>query len=225
MAKNWKGKLQEFGQQRGWQLPKYITSRVDGEDHRPVFRTELKFYGCVFKETGGSKKESEQNAAKRMFEYMDSAFGASYLSSNEISDPEYDSEEQELKREDVDQQDVESITHVMMIDGENLQTLVHEIRPTEGVQLIVYFSKHHHLARTKYKRHVIKRVSPCTRADGCDIYMAMDIMTMPSEYPNLREITVFSRDKFAAAVADNAPAFWGSDIWGSDIHVHHEVSL
>ena len=33
----------------------------------------------------------------------------------------------------------------MMIDGENLQTLVHEVRPIKGVQLIVYFSKHHHL--------------------------------------------------------------------------------
>ena len=47
--------------------------------------------------------------------------------------------------------------------------------------------------------------------------MAMYIMTLPSTFVNVKEITIFSRDKFAAAVADNAPEFW------PDIAVHHRV--
>jgi hypothetical protein len=104
-----------------------------------------------------------------------------------------------------------------MIDTENLPKIVSSIKSFPHRQIIAYLSKNHHLVESTFPKHVIQRVSPSTRPDGCDILMAMDCMNLPAEFPKLSEIWIMSRDKFASAVVDNFNVFF------PDIKVFHEA--
>ena len=107
----------------------------------------------------------------------------------------------------VAQTDPNIITSIVMIDGENLQKAHLEVKPTENRKVIHYLSKMHHLIEEPIPPGVERRISPSTRSDGCDIFMAMDAVRLLSECPNVTEIVILSRDKFASAVADNLAMF------------------
>jgi hypothetical protein len=206
---NYKGSLNVFAQKRGWEPPKYVTTRTgDGPDHEPVFECTVSVHGMISRENKGpSKKKAEQKAARSLYRALNSE-RSMYRSSEKVQIPERDCPiplENEVKE-------------VVMIDGENLQKLVEQIPYVPSRQIIVYFSKNHHMAEYKEPGYVLKRISPCTRSDGCDIFMAMDIMTINSQFPNVNQIIIMSRDKFASAVADNYMAFWNG------VEVVHEAT-
>lgn len=197
---NHKGLLNELCQKKGWNTPSYETKRTGGQDHQPVF-TSVVTVGDMTSSLpgrGSTIKEAEQESA---FIFLSSLNGEKI---ERVSNP--DRKTIHIKPVPFD------VKHVMMIDGENLQKLVDKIPPERERQVIVYYSKHHPLANRTVANHVIKKIAPCTRADGCDIFMSMDTTRIPYDYPNVEKITIFSRDKFAGAVADNAPAFFGSKI-------------
>jgi ribonuclease III len=60
-----KSELQIFVQQNYTTLPKYVTDRIGGEDHRPEFRSRV-FVGTEFcgEGRGSSKKDAEKQAAE-----------------------------------------------------------------------------------------------------------------------------------------------------------------
>ena len=111
------------------------------------------------------------------------------------------------------------VKSVVMIDGENLPTIVSEVPVDDTQQIFIYFSKNHALARNNYGENISHSISPSTRQDGCDIFMAMDVMYMPRRYPNLEKITIYSRDKFASAVVDNIEYFFPSVKAYHDAHI------
>jgi len=64
--------LQEWSQIKFHVLPKYTLKEVKGTDHEPLFIIEVSIDGVneKFIGIGGSKKESEKNAAKEMMEKL-----------------------------------------------------------------------------------------------------------------------------------------------------------
>lgn len=239
---SYKSVLHELCQKRGWGVPRYQTKRSGGRDHEPIFESLVTCGSMKAKLPGVGKnvREAEQEAAFLFLstlnkEKVDESPQTSRLISSSSTESNFsvstDSGSSTIEeksgllswkslREDVVylHPAPSDVKHIMMIDGENLQKLVDKIPPKQGRQVILYLSKHHPLAVRDVATHVIKKIAPCTRQDGCDIFMTMDIINLAREYPNVRQITIYSRDKFAAAVADNAPSFFGSKIL-----VNHDV--
>ena len=67
--KNHKGDLQEWLQGRGEQTPMYQTKKT-GKDNAPVFSATASAMGEYAVGEGGSKKEAEQQAAKRLLDKL-----------------------------------------------------------------------------------------------------------------------------------------------------------
>ena len=68
-AANYKGALQEYLQGKGEQFPVYQTEK-SGKDNAPVFRATVSAMDKHAIGEGGSKKEAEQQAAKRLLETL-----------------------------------------------------------------------------------------------------------------------------------------------------------
>ncbi len=66
---NYKGALQEFLQKQGLEPPMYETEK-SGKDNAPIFRATATAAGNSAQGEGGSKKEAEQEAAKRLLEQL-----------------------------------------------------------------------------------------------------------------------------------------------------------
>jgi len=115
--------------------------------------------------------------------------------------------------------DPENVKDIVMIDGENLPNIVENFDYNPNRQVFLYCSKHHHLCEKKLKPHIILKISPCTRPDGCDNFMVMDIIEMPKNYINVKKITIFTKDKFASCIVDNFYSFY------PNIHVVHECRI
>lgn len=218
MSKNWKGLLNELTQKQRLKAPEYGTIKVGGDDHCPTFKSICRVGFINRSGQGTNKKEAEQNAAYNVYECF--ALGKlGGMGESELVDINESSSNEKTEYEDekviANKKDIEE---VVIIDGENLPKVIDTIPYNDKRQIIIYFSKNHHLVGYKEPKYVIKRISPCTRIDGCDIYMAMDTMTIKEEFPNAKKIIIMSRDKFASAVADNFPSFF------SGINVTHKVS-
>ena len=142
---NFKGKLNELYPQ---DPPQYET-KVAGDPHNPRFSSRITHHGVILavSDQASSKKAAEQQAAKIALERLTG--GKAALSRTPPA----------------------RVTRVLMIDGENLQKLVHEIPRQENTQVFVYFSKNHHLARVNVPEYATRVISPCTRTDGCDIFL------------------------------------------------------
>ena len=64
-----KTKLQEYTLKRFKELPEYKTFKQTGPRHDPTFKVEVKIYDSKkYSATGRSKKEAQQNAAKKLIE-------------------------------------------------------------------------------------------------------------------------------------------------------------
>lgn len=67
---NYIGKLQEFVQRKGADLPVYSAAEKTGEDHKPTFRVTVSALGIVMEGTGGSYSKARQQAAKNLYERL-----------------------------------------------------------------------------------------------------------------------------------------------------------
>ena len=66
-----KTKLQEHSLKIYKKLPKYKVSKKSGPKHNPVFKAEVQVENQrKFSATGSSKKDAEQNAAKKLINYL-----------------------------------------------------------------------------------------------------------------------------------------------------------
>ena len=66
--KDFKSALQELVQKKGWGLPGYVVTKESGPRHKKVFYMDVRVKGRKFGEGRGfSKKEAEQDAAKRAY--------------------------------------------------------------------------------------------------------------------------------------------------------------
>jgi|GEM_PF-1944047 len=62
--KDAKSRLQEIILKKGTELPVYKSTRISGEDHKPVFETTLTLpCNTIYKSTGASKAKAEQSVA------------------------------------------------------------------------------------------------------------------------------------------------------------------
>lgn len=66
---NYKGKLQEYLQTKGYPLPMYATKKT-GKDNAPTFFTTATACGEIGEGHGGDKRSAEQNAAKALLEKL-----------------------------------------------------------------------------------------------------------------------------------------------------------
>jgi ribonuclease-3 len=82
--KDYKSELQEYTQNRFGCVPTYLIVREHGPDHEKVFEVELTIRGQLQGlGTGKSKKEAEQEAARKVFE----ALSSGQLLANSHTDP------------------------------------------------------------------------------------------------------------------------------------------
>lgn len=71
ITQDYKTQFQEWCQKRFETLPRYVTVRESGPDHRKIFEVQLIIQGKVLGVgMGGSKKEAEQMAAKQALEQV-----------------------------------------------------------------------------------------------------------------------------------------------------------
>lgn len=79
MENNWKNKLQEFCQSSGRNLPQYKTIRGGGAAHEPKWKAGIELGGGFKFESRVhlTKKEAEQDVAKKAFLAMSSEFHSS----------------------------------------------------------------------------------------------------------------------------------------------------
>ena len=68
---NYKGKLQEYLQERGLPLPVYATNKT-GKDNAPTIFTVAKAAGRIGEGQGSDKRTAEQNAAKSLLKNLQS---------------------------------------------------------------------------------------------------------------------------------------------------------
>ena len=75
---NWKAKLQEYLQQDGAILPQYKTIDESGPEHNKEFTVSVSIDDHSHSEhgSGSSKKEAEQEAAKKLFNYLNNINGS-----------------------------------------------------------------------------------------------------------------------------------------------------
>ena len=66
--KDYKSKLQEWSQKKGYGLPKYGVYDKKGSYHSPTFQVVVSVYNNKARGVGKSRKLAEQNAAKNFFE-------------------------------------------------------------------------------------------------------------------------------------------------------------
>ena len=71
MQSNYKGKLQEYLQTKGYALPVYQTTKT-GKDNAPTFFATVTACEKTGKGTGGDKRSAEQTAAKSLLEILQS---------------------------------------------------------------------------------------------------------------------------------------------------------
>jgi len=204
---NYKGQLNEYAQKNNYPLPIYNTKMISSVDHKPIFETVLIFNGHEFDINGHGtcKKEAEQECAKKVLgklgnqtQMYKNDCRQTYNGSYSLPNPT-------------------NIQEIIMIDGENLQKSIDRIPYSSHRQIIFYLSRTHHLVESTVPEHVIKRISPSTRSDGCDIYMAMDTVNIPKDFPNVKRIYILTRDKFASAVVDNFILFY------PDLKISHDT--
>lgn len=193
MDQNYKGQLNELCQKKGWDRPYFDTKQIGGESHQPIFEStvivnDFDHISCK----GNTKKLAEHGAAKLLL--------------NEI-----------LKLKTEHNEKSKNIDTIVMIDGENLHKIVHDISDDDNIQKIIYLSKHHHSVNMELEDTTIKKISPSTRQDGNDYFMAMDMIKMPEKYPNVKRIIIYTRDKFGSVIVDNMKYFY------PNIEVLHEV--
>ncbi|MDA8774017.1 putative dsRNA-binding protein, partial [Chlamydiia bacterium] len=74
---NWKAKLQEYFQQDGAILPQYRTINESGPEHNKEFTVSVSLDDNSHSEQGmgSSKKEAEQEAAKKLFNFLNNIKG------------------------------------------------------------------------------------------------------------------------------------------------------
>ena len=66
-----KTKLQEYSLKMFKKLPEYITKNQTGSHHNPIFKVEVKIHNSKhFLGEGNSKKKAQQNAAKKLINFL-----------------------------------------------------------------------------------------------------------------------------------------------------------
>ena len=66
-----KTKLQEYSLKKYKKLPTYNLMKTSGPDHKPVFNVTAKTpNSTIISASGSSKKEAQQNAAKKLIELL-----------------------------------------------------------------------------------------------------------------------------------------------------------
>ena len=71
--RDYKSKMQEWAQKRGMGIPKYVIISKGGADHDPLFTASVSLNGIGDRlGMGCSKKEAEQDAARKMLDFIGS---------------------------------------------------------------------------------------------------------------------------------------------------------
>ena len=66
-----KTKLQEYSLKKFKKLPTYVLIKTSGPDHKPLFNVTAKIVDSKkISATGKSKKEAQQNAARKLLEFL-----------------------------------------------------------------------------------------------------------------------------------------------------------
>jgi hypothetical protein len=215
---NYKALLNQYCQKHQIALT-YDTRRNGGQDHIPSFTSKVKMQEYAFiSDPAPSKKDAEQFVAEVVYKFLVPAVSPSTCTSGTCSPEACTSVTCPSTRSTctLSPPNPDEVTTVWMIDGENLPNLYKQIEHDRTRQVIVYLSRGHPLVQKDLPSYMIKRVSNSTRPDGCDILLTMEVSQIPTKYPNVETINIYTKDRFASAIVDNA-----SDILGDKIKVLH----
>lgn len=198
-----KNKLQEYFQNRRLELPKYISSRCGGSDHKPFWRSRVKFWSTVdnnYKEIVGdivgTKIKAEMSAAELALEFLSPTFSSS------------DSSTCLKVREESNQENVgdkcERVKKTaIFVDVENLQKFVDQMghHKIDDMDIYAFVGYHHHLSEKIFPKNVTKILSPSTRPDGSDTCMQIYIGYLLAQEKYDKYI-IATRDHYGSALVD-----------------------
>lgn len=188
MAKNL---LQNLCVSKGYPNPVYETSRRGGSVKNPLWTSLVKLNRSpcdseVFLgEDHLRKKGAEENAAQSALDALSSLRGGSQPSPRIMV---------EVK-----------IPTVLMVDLENIPSIVAQLPIFKGpMDIYVFVGKHHPLADEDYYRpgmNIIKTISPSTRPGGSDTFMQLHagIFLASKRYD---KYLIATRDRFGSALAE-----------------------
>lgn len=207
-----KNKLQEYFQTRHLPLPKYVSCRCGGSDHKPLWRSKVTFWSVMdneFKEITsdilGSKVKAEISAADLVLNILtrDDVCQVSQVTLH--------------KKRTVGQRTA------LFVDVENLPKFINEVvDEIEGIDIYAFIGYHHCLSEKIFPENVIKVLSPSTRADGSDTCMQVYIGYMLAE-EKYDTYFIATRDHYGSALVEMITA--DSLLWkNKDAKVVTQVS-
>lgn len=183
--------LQNLCVAKGYPFPVYETSRRGGTLKDPMWSSLIKlnrspsdgevFLGDLY----ARKKNAEESAARRAFEAL-SSLREGVQPSHQVT--------VEVKK-----------STVLMVDIENIPSIVSQLPMFKGpMDIYVFVGKHHPLAGEDYQRaglNIRKVISPSTRPGGSDSFMQIHagIFLANKRY---EKYLIATRDHFGSALAE-----------------------
>lgn len=184
---SYKNNLQEFYQKKNEPLPKYVTKKVGGQPHQPLWSSMVlvadgsTYYG----EELGDKKAAEQSAAKIAYEFI------------------IRKAKTQLKIKEIDNK------IIFFVDGENKPNFVNQFYDHYKApnSIIKFYTTDGHPSQNKIKQFTNNpnfelHVAHSTRANSVDTLILIDLGRSLDFYYDYQFILV-SSDKFAPAAVEN----------------------
>jgi hypothetical protein len=184
---SYKNILQEFYQKKGDPVPRYVTRKVGGQPHQPIWSSIVlvadgsTYYG----EELGDKKAAEQSAAKVAYE---SVIGTVSTRAT-----------------------VKEINNkiIIFVDGENKPNFVQQFYEHYKApnSIVKFYTTDGHPSQSKIKQFINEpnfelHVAYSTRPNSVDTLILIDLGRNIDEYCDY-QFVLASSDKFASAAAEN----------------------
>lgn len=151
-------------------MPKYISGRCGGTDHKPLWQSKVTFWSVVDNEFKEVTSDILNNKIKA--EFSAATYALNILTNNNKSTIHVI----DTETVDVHQQRTVSPRTALFVDVENLPKIIDEvIQEIKGIDIYAFVGYHHCLSEKIFPTNVIKVLSPSTRTDGSDTCMQVYI--------------------------------------------------
>ena len=183
-----KNRLIEYANKFKVDHPVFNTTRIGGQDHNPIFKSNLYFLGVTHESSGYGKKQAEFNVCNQFLDNVT-------LESNDSNFlPEWIIQKEQLFTL------TKQFFQVWLYDGDNLQ----KIPDSDPYILKVIVASNHNSVLNRFKRYkkldnVWLILCSVNGQDAADHYLTFLYGGLKCLYPKV-SFKIFSDDHFAAIV-------------------------
>ncbi len=203
-----KNRLQEFCQKNGFAIPKYVTNRIGGDDHSPIWESSIHIYDKkVFKgERSSSKRKTEENAAMKVLIYLGLERNANRPNTIDDAIIKKETKQQKIKIE------MEYPTY-LFFDLENVSNfrIFEDYEFNNNIKMYGFVTKFHPLANRELTfSGITKFIIDSAHRDACDTFIIFAIaQILQNETNSFFNIGIVTRDHFGAPLIEaiNNPPF------------------